>query len=180
MRILLEPRDTPGTRRSDILPVTSADWTRLENRCLRLLIYRTHVLSGSLDKLTRTSSVDLMPGTLSEKARAAVGDGGVSEFYTHREALYLQTVGLLLNQEPLSPHQSSTGARQSACVCFIRRQTASRGMHPLRCRGLSFYPQAKHPLGVGHCSCGLTAQFGIGRSLRANVDGVMCRFIRRT
>jgi hypothetical protein len=50
-------------------------------------------------------SVDLMPGTLSEKTRAMIGDRGVSGFYTRRGTIP-QNMGLLLNQEPLNPHQS--------------------------------------------------------------------------
>jgi len=90
-------------------------------------------------------SVDLMPGTLSEKTRAVVGDGGVSEFYTHRGTLP-QNVGLLLNQEPLSPHQSVPGAAVSMRLLYTSTDGIKENA-PIVVSGALFLPPGQAPDG---------------------------------
>lgn len=110
---------------------------------LRLVITAL-IFFGSLVS-NANNSVDLKPGTLSEKARALVGDGGVSEFYTHRGPLP-PNVGLLLNQEPLSSHQSIPGAAVSMRLLYTSTD-GIKGNSPIAVSGALFLPPGQAPIG---------------------------------
>ena len=69
----------------------------------------------------------------------------VGEFYTYR-GTSPQTVGLLLNQEPLSPHQSVPGAAVSMRLLYTSTD-GIKGNAPIVVSGALFLPPGQAPDG---------------------------------
>lgn len=110
----------------------------LNNTVVLLII--GYALAGCATNVETTQSV-----SLSQEARATVGDGGVSDFYRYEKDLP-QDAGVLLDQEPLDDHQSVPGAAVNLRLLYTSTDGIT-GKGRIVVSGGLFLPPGEAPAG---------------------------------